>query len=293
MQHPSVFYKYTSSATALLVLETSRLRWSSPTLFNDVAEFRRMPRFDPSVADAHKLLPEIIVNAVLDGAVLDEARLGAPMKVLLNLVKGLAASGLNRKNLLDMLESSAPDADERIEAELREHIEAQDLGKARVLCVTTEYDNDAMWGNYGEAHSGCVLGFRHIESLSTPLLEAKPVAYSEGRPIVGSGLDFLLYGDTSELRERTLQAVCFTKKLAWSYEHEWRALSWRPNEHGKQHGDYLFHPNELESVTLGARASASTTASVRGVLAQRYPSTKLFQMQVTNGELLRCASLNH
>lgn len=287
MSRPSVFYKYASSSTALLILESSRLRWSSPLLFNDVAEFQRMPRFEPTVAEAHRLLPEAIADAVFDGTTLDEERLGPPMKILLHLVRSLVASGLKRKGLLDVLASEAPNADDRIEAGLREHFEALDLGKARVLCVTTEHNSDAMWGNYAEAHAGCVLGFRHIEELSTPLLEAQAVAYSEERPVVGSGLDFLLYGDTSELRERTHRAICYTKKIGWSYEREWRALTWRPNEHGNQHGDYLFYSEELESVTLGARASQLTETKVREVLSTNYPSTILYRMKVRNGEMTR------
>ena len=100
MQHPSVFFKYASPRTACLVLESSRLRWSSPLLFNDLAEFKRMPRFEPSLAEAHRLLPEIIANEVLVSPVLDEARLGPPMTVLLQLVKHLAASGFTRQDCL-------------------------------------------------------------------------------------------------------------------------------------------------------------------------------------------------
>lgn len=247
-----------------------------------------MPRFAPTVVEAHKLLPEVITSAVFDGAPLDEKLLSSSMKALLDYAKKLAASGRNREELHRLLSSDAPDADQQIEASLRAHFNNQNQGNARVLCVTTEFDNDAMWGNYGEAHSGCVLGFRHIADLSTPLLEAHPVIYSEQRPVIGSGLDFLLYGDTQKLRTRTLKAVCYTKKLMWSYEREWRALTWRPNEHGKAYGDYLFYPDELESVTLGARASKSIETNVRKMLSSKYPSAALYQMDVKNGELRRC-----
>lgn len=271
----------------MLILQHSRLRWSSPLLFNDVAEFRRMPRFDPSVADAHKLLPTVIADAVFDGATLDEASLSPPMKLLLSMLKGVVANGLNREGVLDVLAGEAPQADDVIATRLQKHFESLDLGKARVLCMTTEYDNDAMWGNYAEAHAGCVLGFGHITELSTPLLAATPVAYCEERPVVGSGLDFLLYGDTAELRERTLHAVCYTKKLAWAYEREWRVLTWRPNEQDRRYGDYLFYPAELESVTLGVRASNATAEKVRDVLSAKYPCAKLYRMVDNHGELVR------
>lgn len=286
MLRPPIFYKYTTSNTALLILENMRLRWSSPLLFNDVAEFQRMPCFEPTVAYAHKLLPDVIASAVFDGTCLDEARLGTPMKILLHLVKHLVKHGTNRQAVLDMLALDGSGADDRIEAGLRAHFQALDLTKARIFCVTTEPDNEPMWGNYAEAHAGCVLGFRHIEKLSTPLLEARPINYSQHKPIVGSGLDFLLYGDSNELRSRTLDAVCFTKKAAWSHEKEWRVLTWRPKEQ-EQYGDYLFHAEELESITLGSRASQSFEAKVRDLSATRYPFTVIYRMQSQYGDLKR------
>jgi len=287
MNRPSIFYKYTTPSTALLILENSSLRWSSPVLFNDVAEFQRMPRFDPTVAEAHQLFPQAIATHLFDGGVIDEARLAGPMQLLLSVLRGLVERGLTRVELLEQLAFSAPEADSKIEAALRSQFDVLDINKARVLCVTPEPSNEVMWGTYADSHAGCVLGFRHLEHLSTPLLEARPVAYSEERPVVGSGLDFLLYGDTQELRERTLDAVCFTKKFAWSYEKEWRAVAWRPNEHGKQHGDYRFSVGELESVTVGVRASASTEERIRQLLARTYPEAALYRMLNVNGELLR------
>jgi hypothetical protein len=62
-----------------------------------------MPRFEPSVADAHKLLPEVVVDAAFGGLALDEQRLGQPMNILLHLVKHLVANGSSRQDLLDLL----------------------------------------------------------------------------------------------------------------------------------------------------------------------------------------------
>ncbi|RXN85261.1 DUF2971 domain-containing protein [Achromobacter aloeverae] len=287
--HPSVFYKYTSANTASIVLESSRLRWSSPLLFNDVAEFQRMPRFDPTIADANALLSELIASVVFDGVAIDEERMGAPMKLLLECARHLVGNGLSRARLIELLRVEQPDADQKVERELRRFFEQRGLNRARVLCVTTTYMNDAMWGNYAESHTGCVLGFRHIAERSTPLLEAQQVSYCEDQPIVGSGLDFLLYGDSPELRARTIHAVCYTKKTGWSYEQEWRCLTWRPNEVTKQHGDYLFYPEELESVTLGVRSTDGTERLLRDLLVKKYSNAKLFRMQIINGDLKRTA----
>jgi hypothetical protein len=287
MSHPSVFYKYSPASTAMMVLENSKLRWSSPLLFNDVAEFQRMPRFEPTVAQAHALLPAAIAAALVDGVPLDGARLGPLMKSMLGLLQEQVTKGMSRADLIAMLGAERADADDVIEAELRGLFDRFDLKKARVLCLTTESDNHVMWGTYADSHAGIVLGFRHVEELSTPLLAAKEVSYCDGRPVVGSGLDYLLYGDTQELREKTLQAICFTKGSVWSYEREWRTLTWRSNEDGKQWDLFTFHPDELESVTLGTRASPETEAKVRKLLVDKYPATSLYRMKAEHGELTR------
>lgn len=247
-----------------------------------------MPRFEPTLAEAHPQLASVIAEHALgERQIVDEKRLGAPMKLLLQLVKTLVSSGATKGDLLELLHAEAPDADQQIESGLRDHFAEMDINRARVLCVTPDCGNDAMWANYAESHTGCALGFRHIDELSTALLEATPVTYSDERLVVGSGLDFLLYGDSEEIRKKTLQAVCFTKKMSWSYEHEWRALTWRPNEIARQYGDYPFHAGELESVTLGARATEATESKVRILLTQKYPDAKLYRMSVLRGDLTR------
>ncbi len=247
-----------------------------------------MPRFQPTVAEAHKLLPEFIARVIFDGAPIDMDALSPLMKNFFGVLKVLYPNGEKRKELTALLERDAPDSDAHIESTLRAHFESLDSSKARILCVTTEYDNDAMWGNYADAHRGCVLGFKHIEALSTPLLAAKPVAYSAENPIVGSGLDFLIYGNTEELRNRTQEAVCYTKKISWSYEREWRALTWRSREkEDAQFGDYSFYPTELESVTLGVRTPKDVQDEIQALLVAQYPDTTLHQMKLLNGGLTR------
>jgi len=40
----------------------------------------------------------------------------------------------------------------------------------------------------------------------------------------------LLYGDTQELRQKTIEAIFYTKQINWAYENEWRVITWRHNE---------------------------------------------------------------
>lgn len=286
MQHPQTFYKYTSASTALIVLERSRLRWSSPLIFDDPAEFKRLPRFEPTISEASKTFSEIIVKAALGEFPIREAELTQSSRILLTMTTHLIKSGMSPAALATELGETAG-SDEKMNAALSAFFNERFISTARVLCVAPTYDNDALWVNYADHFRGCVLGFRHLPELDTPLLAAKPIVYSEHPPAIGSEIDFLLYAGTAELKQATLDAVCFSKKHHWSYQQEWRAISWRDNEGDGLYGDYKFYPDELESVTVGGAASQDTLQSVAQLIASQYSNCRLYKLAYENGELNR------
>ena len=283
---PSILYKYTTHATAGAIIESGRLRWSSPNLFNDLAEFQRMPRFEPSLTEATSKLPTILVEAATGQRTLDHDRLSPQTQLLIQLVQMLLQAGITASDIIESLQNDQPDADQKMDEMLRAHMASLYLARARVLCLTSDPENEVMWGTYADSHAGCALGFTHIPELSTPLQEARQVQYTEQAPVVGSGIDFLLYGDTSELRARTHQAICYTKKVPWSYEKEWRVVTWRWEERDSDVGHYKFYPKELVSVTFGARASADGISQIRRLLGANYPHVTLFRI-VQKGEHLQ------
>jgi hypothetical protein len=160
--------------------------------------------------------------------------------------------------------------DGQIVAALDAWVRSLSLEKARVLCVSVDRDNDDLWRRYAADHSGLVLSLRHIEERSTPLLAAKQVSYSENPPVVGSGIDFLLYGNTPELRRRTLDAIFITKASKWAGQREWRALAWRPEEEAL-FGDYLFYPEELSAIAFGRNADPPFRYAIQSLVHVRFP----------------------
>lgn len=279
---PPLLYKYCTAGTAIKVLEAGRLRWSSPLLFNDLSEFQRMPRLDPTIRRATQELPSILIGAAFGDLQLEEDRMQPVSKALLGMLRHARASGAEREQLLKDLHHDVPSADQQLEDALRSVFDKFGLETARVLCMTTSFDNETMWANYAGGHSGCVLGFRHLPEHDTPLMAARRIEYLDHQPVVGSGRDFVLYGDTAELRRNTLNAICYTKKLSWAYENEWRAMAWRPAEVGKQSGDYLFHDGELESVTIGPRISTDDEERINALLS-RYARCSLYRFSVNRG----------
>lgn len=284
MDVPEPLYKYTTCDTAIVVLSSGRLRWSSPLLFNDLAEFQRMPRFEPTLDQSLTELPRVLVEIALCERRAEESKLSRESQVLLFMVRSLLDSGMGRDDVIRELNHKSLGADKKMASDLRATFKSFDQSTARVFCLTTEFDNDVMWAHYAENHKGLVLGFRHLPHLDTPFISAQPVTYSGEPPVIGSGLDFLLYGDTPELRKKILNAICLTKGSKWEYENEWRVVTWRSEEVGKDCGDYQFYPEELESVCYGARFDEKGEEEIRSLVLSRYPRTNLYRMTVKSGE---------
>lgn len=287
MDVPEPLYKYTTYSTATVILSSGRLRWSSPLLFNDLAEFQRMPRFEPTLDQSLMDFPRVLVEIALGERHVEETKLNGASSIILVMVRALIDSGMGRDDVIKELIQKSRGADKKMIMELRATFESFGLSTARVFCLSTEFDNDVMWAHYAENHKGLVFGFRHLPNFDTPFLAAQSVKYSKEPPFIGSGLDFLLYGNTPELRKKTLNAVCFTKSSKWQYENEWRVVTWGPEEVGKDYGDYKFYPEELESVCFGARFDDKRVEKIRSLVLSRYPRTNLYRMVVESGESRR------
>lgn len=284
---PEVLYKYASSSTTTITLESSKLRWSSPSTFNDVHEFQRMPCFKPTLAEAASMFAEVIAAALFDEYPIDRSKLSNNTRTLMGLALALKASGRDKASVIRHLSSAIPDADQRLEDGLRQHFENIGFNTFRVLCLTDSPLNNSMWGNYADSHKGCVLGFRTRGVFNSPFSEAQQVRYTTERPCVGSGLDFFLYGDTPELRKETRLAICFTKHTDWATEKEWRMVTRRPHEEGQLYGDYPFVKEELESITFGQRTPAQEKLTIAGIASERFPNVQLYCIASANGELRR------
>lgn len=275
---PEILYKYTSTSTTKIILESGRVRWSSPSQFNDLKEFQRMPIFSPSLEEVWEIYIKKLVDITygkVDGI---ENRLSSGTNLLLTLMGSLKVAVDSKEKMFKLVNMACPSQQSKMSDLFREHTESLNNDYARVFCLTTEYNNDVMWAHYAENHGGCVLGFKHIPELDTPFIAAKPVKYTDGSPIVGSGLDFLLYGDTPELRAKTVEAIFYSKEVRWSYENEWRVITWRYNETGKKFADYKFYKTELDSVTFGPRIEKNKYSEIRQIIHDNYPDCKTFEM---------------
>ncbi|MEG4453100.1 hypothetical protein QUA52_30360 [Microcoleus sp. N9_A3] len=242
-----------------------------------------MPRFEPSIVEAAKTFPTTIVHAAIGQYSIREKDLSSRSRALLGMIQLLIKSGTNPAELIRELEVAPEFSDKKSEDILRAFFNSEFIDTARVVCVSTRFNNDALWAMYADKFKGCVIGFRHIPELSTPFLAAKKVSYSKHQPVAGSGIDFLLYGDTDQLRRSIIDSVCFTKRHHWADQQEWRVVTWRDEESETRFTDYRFYPQEVESVTLGMSATGDTELHVARLIEAFYPDCQLYRLVKENG----------
>ncbi len=280
-----MFYKYTTFETAKIILNSGKLRCSSPLIFNDISEFKKMPIFKPSLEEAKSEFISLLVNHVFEINKLDVSKLAQTSLIIINLVSMLKSRGDSKEKIIALMSNTLIE-NMKIEDYMNDLFNNNKLATARVLCTTKDCLNDAMWAHYASNHSGCVLEFKHLPEYDTPWSQAKEIKYINGERIVGSGLDFLLYGDTPELRKKTVDLICYTKNENWLYEKEWRLVTWRAEEK-QDYGDYKFYPQELVSITFGANISKDKQMNMTKIVQDKYPHCAQYKILIDNGELNR------
>lgn len=282
----NLFYKYTSSEVSKLILNSNKIRWSSPLLFNDLNEFQQYPAFSPTIEESWVFLLNKICDFVFDNQEIETKLITNNSKNIIDLIKLLKENGKSKEDILREFSISNIKSSD-IEKYLRESIEKKSLSIYRVLCLTSDYDNELMWGHYSDNHYGCVLSFKPIKKLVSPFLEAKKVDYVDGERVIGSGLDIILNNDNmSDIIKKTNSSICFTKTQKWSYEKEWRIMTIRP-ESKQKYDDFLFYPEELESFTFGIRTSKEDKEEITKILNEKYQFTSIYQMKYFDGKLIR------
>ena len=79
-----MFYKYTTVETAEIILNSGKLRWSSPVVFNGISEFKKMPIFKPSLDEDKPKYIKLLVEHVFEINRLDILKLSQPSLILIN-----------------------------------------------------------------------------------------------------------------------------------------------------------------------------------------------------------------
>ncbi|VVQ18865.1 hypothetical protein PS925_04504 [Pseudomonas fluorescens] len=287
MKVPEILYKYTTASTTQIVLETGRLRWQSPCQFNDVSELQRMPILSPGFDESRPIYAQKLIEIAYSGKKINLSIYSQWTQDIIGLLQQLKKQGTPHAAILKTLQSVVPKSTESLESLFRKSTELNNDGTLRCFCLTENEFNTLMWAHYGDSFKGCMLGFQHIDELSTPFGAAERVRYTNETPIIGSAVDFYLFGPSAKQNKETRLAIYHTKTKDWEYEKEWRAIYKVKSAEDTLYTDFKFYPNELKSITFGLKISPENKAEILKLISSRYAHCELYQLEMIGGVIRR------
>lgn len=276
------FFKYVTADTAEKILESGKLLWRAPHLFNDPFDHQVTYRFSFNGEEAARKLYEAQAKFIFgdDEPVIIQQK---PLGLLSLLLRKQQLKGAAKEDALRSLRSGANETAGRLE---KYQIDLNNtlidlLSHSRVLCVSETNENVVMWSHYGEEHRGAVIKLHCIDAVDDNLLIARPVTYTETFP------DFLSVDDwVAEhlgLKANDYQSLAFNlayiKHKDWGYEREWRIhIPLLPREPvGDGTSLYVKDPTVFGALYLGCRMPMATQQRLIEVARRRYPHMEIFR----------------
>ena len=226
------FYKYVPAKTALKILQSRTLKYSSPAAFNDPFDCQTRMDFNFEVTDLVEAFVEEqyqMIHGPEEPVGHESIELFCDIKKIWNIAK---LSHLKMPKEIWRHETK-PLIEETVrlcKGYLEEMNNWKDLlSKAtRILCLAEDHDNLLMWAHYAKDHTGVVIKFRCLPELDSPLVAARKVEYSDKPPVIAELNDYVRYltGQSPDLIDynAVFLKLFTTKSEHWDYEQEWRVF---------------------------------------------------------------------
>jgi Protein of unknown function (DUF2971) len=274
---PQQLIKYMNAATGAVVLETGRLRWSTPGTLNDPFD----AQFDLQVDIDHQRAQEVALQRLWEAYSCEEAEpvgnvLGRAIRLLRE-----RAPGIKQTEFIQVFNVAIQESLQRItnylprfHDEIRTHI-----AQSKILCLTAISDSSLMWAHYADGHRGIALCFRSASQVDSPWRMARPVEYQAEMPKLMDTNFFveMIAGCVSIDKEAMIHRMIFTKSHEWQYEQEWRICSGAGRSPQAIFEDIPFHPLELSAVIIGERISDGDRERILELTRQLYPHASLLR----------------
>lgn len=260
------------------MLENGTVRFSRPTLFNDL--------FDTTlemVADIHpdslvtRALEEIFEKIFSNEIPEFHGTMGVVLKQMWAKRDVLPSKEHLKREIRLGLEETLERIPE-LAGKFGNEI-AGNLEKLKIFCMTNDPASAPMWGNYADNLTGGVLGFSPTPGLDSYFKLAKPITYSDQRPTLMTyeRVKGLITGNEVLDPKAISHSAIHTKKVGWSYEKEWRITAgegWAP----ESDVEYIdFSPADLREIILGTRFDEEQLDTIEKCLL-KYPNAKLFKL---------------
>ena len=275
------FFKYAAPDTALEVLRSKSVRYSSPLRFNDPFDVQSGLHFDFNIDDLHGNLIDKLAElsaAAIEPNIDREDPWG---KIVMLCREYFPTHGFPKDRWRETTASvfaQLIDEIRDIQAKYQKHWEYM-LPGMRVFCVSEERDNLLMWAHYAKDHTGVVFEFLSLPELENPLSVARKVEYVSSPPPFFSESEWLEnILSLSRFDIETLnRRYVYYKSYHWRYEKEWRV--WYPLTPTPMN-DYTDNPiNEAEfpAMYVGCKASDAFFEHAVTLARQSSPHLRIYR----------------
>lgn len=275
------FFKYLAPETALSVLKSRTVRYSSPLTFNDPFDVQSGLHFDFDI--------DVLQEKTLDRL---EKLAAAPEEpsvdkddpwgtVVLRARELYPTHGFPRDRWEQMTVPVFAWLVRLIKTEqekYQEHWWKNLLPGIRVFCVSEERDSLLMWAHYARDHTGAVFEFLSLPDADNALSVAEPVIYVEQPPPLLTEVELIddVLSGRKFNKDDLGKGYVYMKSKHWQYEREWRVWYHAPAP-GILYEDFPIWPPELASVYIGCRADRAFAGEVVSLTRNAFPGTRIYQ----------------
>ena len=274
------FFKYATPGATVAILESGKVRYSSPLTFNDPFDVQCGLHFDFDIRTLHdKVIDklEVLASSSTEPPVDPEDIWG---KVVLEARRYFPKHGFPKTRWRELTSRSFQDLESTIrqtQEDYRRHWSEKLLPGLRVFCVSEERDNLLMWAHYAQAHRGAVLEFWSLPEEDNPLSVAEPIEYLDHPPPFFTEAEWI--DDFMGIKKLNSSALyrkyAYAKSRYWEYEKEWRV--WYPFSTTGKYDYTPINPKELRAVYLGCQAEPDFKSKVLEQVKIKFREARVYQ----------------
>lgn len=275
------FFKYAAPDTALVVLRSKSVRYSSPLQFNDPFDVQSGLHFDFDIDDLHEKIIDKLAELAAASAEPSIDKDDPWGKIVMLCRQHFPTHGfpkdLWRKKTAStfaQLLNVIRDTQRKYQAYWEDM-----LPRMRVFCVSEDRDNLLMWAHYAKDHTGVVFEFLSLPNLDNALSVARKVEYVSRPPPFFSKDEWVANilsldrFDATALNRRYV----YYKNSHWCYEKEWRVWYPETSVTSNLYEDNSIREAEFSAMYIGCKAEPSFVKDVVKLARESFPRVRIYQ----------------
>ena len=275
---PSFFKYYTAESATKTLLET-RLKWSSPKLFNDPFDNQVNLQFEEPTESTAREISDEFLRIISSDELIRDGQFGArtdDVRMLQQIFSKNQRDFSNEEKEY-IRQGFREGMGNLISKESMYNQEIQEILSDRCMfCVSETHDNILMWSHYADDHKGAVIEF-HAQLEDSAFILAQPVRYVSTMPVYTHEM-------MKERRaDELFDMITLTKSKIWEYEKEWRIVA-TMRDKSKDYELLRFPPEEIAAVYLGCRITDEYKKEIIEITNNKYENVEIYQARIHERE---------